>query len=226
MLINKKCILSIGYLGGIVANLEEFTWSWGTLLLTTHETICGPNEFIYPMRSKTSVHSIARNQLAENFLGDFLLQLDTDHCFDSSLASRMYHLMQTYNLDILTGAYTRRDPPYLPLLFKKHDNLYTPLITWEKGHKLHEIDGCGGGCLMVRRRVYDKIKEVYKCGPFDPISPLSEDLSFCKRCTDLGFKIYFSQDIECHHLIILQTSLTNTDLSGLGITNHTINSIT
>lgn len=55
MLTTHRAIGTIGYMGGIMAVPEEFTWSWGNLLLFAQEALCAnPGEHIHPVRTKFS----------------------------------------------------------------------------------------------------------------------------------------------------------------------------
>ena len=64
---------------------------------------------------------------------------------------------------------------------------------------LFEIGGCGfGGVLMktdVLMDVMGKFKRI-----FDPLDGLGEDLSFCWRARQCGYKLYCDASLEMGHV--------------------------
>ena len=203
MLLGTRAIGTVAYLGGVPAVLEEFCWSFSQLLIFSRETLCSPTQHIHASRVKFSDHAPARNALASGFLGEWLLQLDCDHSFDPDLLVRMLDLMNSADIDVLTGLYRYKAPPHSPVLFQREveDGLLRPVAKWEPlDIRLFEVAAAGAGCLLVRRRVFDAIWETGE-EPFDRIHPMSEDLSFFERLRKLGIKSYVAPHIECGHLI-------------------------
>ncbi len=131
----------------------------------------GPfNKFNFMRGLSCMLHDSA-NQVAAGFRGDWVLMLDTDHVFKSDAFYEMVTQFEENNLDILVGFAQKRQPPYLPLLFKTN---FDPLIPFEpiipgpiEKNLLIPVDAAGLACTMVRRRVFDAIKEKLGELPFD-----------------------------------------------------------
>jgi len=219
MLLSNKCIGTIAYLGGVPAVLEDFCWSWGQLVQLNSEQLCNPGEYVHYDRARASYHCYARNTLVDRMQGDWLLQLDTDHSFDPDIAVRLLHRMNTYNLDVIVGLYTYKKEPRVPVLFKKQNNGYSPIVKWDTNAQVYPCDSAGAGCLLVKRSVFDKIRLELKCGPFDIEHPYSEDHSFFRRCNKVGVQPWFDPRIECHHLDIRKTTIMDLDPNTLPLSD-------
>lgn len=197
-----RAIGTIGYMGGIMALPEPFVWSWTQLVEFNHSGMCQPGEYVHYDRSRFSLHWSARNELVERMRGDWLLMLDTDVVFEPDLAARLVGTMYKYDLDVVAGIYPFKKAPSCPVLF-----LYNPetdrhdaIIDWDRSCELFEFSGGGAGCLLIRRRVFDRIAAELKERPFDIIHPLGEDNSFFARIRKLGIKAMCAWRVECGHL--------------------------
>lgn len=210
MLLGNQPIGTVAYLGGVPAVMEEFAWSWSQMVQFNTEYMCSPGQYVHYDRARVSYHAYARNSLAERMRGDWLLMLDCDHAFDPDIVLRMLDRMIHYNVRVLTGVYTYKNPPHAPLLFREgKDGLFENIGAWDEDATLLPCDSAGGGCLMVRRDVFEEIRSELKCGPFDIDPPFSEDHSFFKRCKKLGIQPYFDPRIECHHLTVKRLGLSD-----------------
>jgi hypothetical protein len=219
MLFHNRCLGTIAYLGGIPSLLEEFVWSFTQMVQYNTEALCGPGEYIHYDHSKISFHAAARNHLAEQMRGDWLLMLDTDHSFEPDICARMVDRMNVYGTDVLTGLYQYRHHPHSPVLYMKCGDLFSPLASWRPvgdAMDLFCVDSAGAGCLLVKRKVFDRIRAELKESPFDIIHPLGEDHSFGKRLGKLDIKMYCDPRIECNHLAVRAISLKDYDRSAIG----------
>ena len=205
MLIGRKYIGTIGYMGGVLALPEPFVWSWSQMIEYNNDYLCEPTERIYYTRETRSYHSFARNNLAKNMRGDWILMLDTDHQFEPDIAARMLFKMNKYNLDVLSGLYRYRGSPFAPVAYRwTEDGKDIRIVAGWKGPKdgfLVKVDAVGAGCLMIRRKVFERISERLKQEPFDVIHPFSEDISFFQRLTKLKIPAYLDPNIEVNHLM-------------------------
>jgi hypothetical protein len=211
MLLGRKPIGTITYLGGLPAVLERFCWSFAQLLVHSQETLCSPDEFIHADRAAISDHGPARNGLAARFLGDWLLMLDADHAFEPDLLVRLLHRMDANGLDVMTGFYQFKSPPYSPVLFlRQGENKFVHAIAkWPDGSEILKVDSAGAGCLLVRRKVFDRIRVELKEEPFNRVEGLSEDHSFFWRLHLLKIPAWCDFRVECNHLAI--KAITQTD---------------
>ena len=204
MLTRKKTIGTVGYMGGIMSLPEPFVWSWTQMIEFNREALCQEDEQIHYTRTKYSLHSAARNDLMEHMKGDWLLQLDTDMVFDPDFCARLVRVMHVYNLDIVTGVYPYKSNPSVPTLYhfdedrRRHDPIAVPDEALDM--EVFEVDSAGGGCLLVRRSVFERIVTETKQPPFEHIPPCGEDHSFFMRARKLGIKAHCAWKVHASHL--------------------------
>lgn len=201
-ILRKECVGTIAYLGGLPAVMEKFCWAWGQLIQFNAEYLCAPHQYVHYDRATVSFHSFARNSLTERFLGDWLLMLDTDHEPEPDLAVRLVTLMGRADVDVVAGTYCHRTPPNSPVMYQWNATAtgLEPIGDWDKAASLVQVGSAGAGALLVRRRVYDRIRDELRCGPFDITPPFGEDHSFFKRLKDLSIPAYAAVTIEARHL--------------------------
>jgi len=113
----------------------------------------------------------------------------------------------------------------LPVLFQWMDvgakeKGLQPLAHWPKEAKILQIGSAGGGCLFVRRKVFDAIANRYSEGAFDKIFPYSEDHSFFYRCKELGVKCYAAMNIHYNHIKIEPVAIEDLDISELSVSEE------
>lgn len=158
----------------------------------------------------------SRNDLAQKALkmhADYVLWLDSDMMFEPNLLVKMMNTLKENNLDILSGVYYRRVKPFSPVLFSKlsidedtyfceHENLNA-----YPEDKLFEVEGIGFGCVLMSTDVLLEVGIKYKDW-FSPIGKVGEDLSFCWRARQMGYKIFVDPKIQlghCSHNIITKS---------------------
>ena len=61
---------------------------------------------------------------------------------------------------------------------------------------LQKVDVAGGGCLLVKMRIFDKIKPPY----FSPEYKWSTDIQLCRQATEAGFEVWADTSIELGHI--------------------------
>ena len=93
-------------------NLTEFTQSWGAMLVYSYEFVCRARkgEILHLAYGRTSDVADSRNYLARTMMGEFILMLDVDHCFEPDLLARMLALFNSPSpdgdrVDVLSGFY-------------------------------------------------------------------------------------------------------------------------
>ena len=134
---------------------------------------------------------------------DYVLWLDSDMVFAPDLLERMLATLEAGKYDILSGVYYRRVAPYTPVLFEtleineNGDAKYTEYKEIPDG--IFEAAGCGFGCVLMRSDVFLDVQ--YRFGHmFTPIGKNGEDVSFCWRARQCGFKIYCDPSIKLGHV--------------------------
>lgn len=204
MSVKTESILgTIGYMGGIMNVPEPFCFAWGNMLVYSQEALCQPGEHIHPDHTKLSLHDYARNDLLSRMRGDWMLMLDTDVAFEPDFAARLVGTMYRHNVDVLTGCYVYKKPPHYPVLY-----LYNPetgrqdeiVARWDRNREIFPIDSAGGGCLLVKRQVFERITGELNENPFDRIDNKGEDHSFFYRLRKLNIKAYCAWKVQMQHL--------------------------
>lgn len=149
----------------------------------------------------------SRNNLAKQAMqakADYIMWLDSDMTFAPDTMTRLQQHMEN-GLDIVTGIYFRRRPPFTPTLFKELRRTDDPNVAEHANFddypqdSLFEIAGCGFGCVMTRVSVLEDVMLNYQDW-FGPVCGLGEDLSFCLRARELGYKLWCDSSIKCGHI--------------------------
>lgn len=149
----------------------------------------------------------ARNSLAQiavELEADRVLWLDSDMVFSSDILGTLSHAMQETKADIVTGLYFRRVAPYSPVLYKKLDANADESAQFEDYKVLpkdrtFEVAGCGFGCVLMGTDVLLSVKS--KFGElFTPTPGMGEDLAFCWRARQCGYKIVCDQSVKLGHV--------------------------
>lgn len=195
--LQRKPLVTVGYMGGVPTVPEPFCYSLARMVSFTQEAC----DFEIALdRAQVSYHSYARNVLAARMQGDWLLMLDTDHEFEPDLLCRLLNTVSQKGIEVLSGLYRYKTPPYQPVAYLWSDKpgKTLPIGSWD--HPVFQVDATGGGCLLVHRSVFDRIRNELGEQPFDIRSPWGEDLSFFQRLTQLKIPAYIDTRIEAKHL--------------------------
>ena len=218
MLYGRKPLGTIGYLGGLMSLPEPFCWSFAQMIQYNSDYVCQANESIHYLRAMISFHAAARNSLVDQMLGDWLLMLDTDITFEPDLLARLLMIFNRQldtgqSIDVLAGLYQHKANPHHPVLYMwgEKENEFLHMGDWDRvdGHCVMPIASAGAGCLLVRRSVYDRIKQELKESPFDITHPFGEDHSFFLRLKKLGLQGYCDPLITVNHLQLTPLSMSD-----------------
>lgn len=148
----------------------------------------------------------ARNDVCRKFLddddGEFLLFIDADMRHPADLV----HRLVSHDLDVVTGRYQMRKPPFHTCAMRKegtgpHD---FKAITEQRG--LVTIDRGGAGCLLISRLALTEIRKNvgddwfrYQEGPTG-LRTVSEDFWFYEQAQACGFQPYCDLDVVSTHV--------------------------
>lgn len=211
MLLGRKALGTVAYLGGVPAVLESFTWSWGQMIHYNQEMLVEGPHYVHYDRASISDHGPARNSLVSRFLGDWLIQMDTDHRFDPDIVARLVRTADEAGVDVLSAVYQMKQSPHVPVLFQWVGEGLQPMGSWPSDVRVLQIGSAGAGCLFVRRKVFDALANAYpNTNPFDKVHPFSEDHSFFLRCKEQGIPCYAAMHIASDHLRVVP--VTSADL--------------
>lgn len=205
----KTPIGTISYLGSPFMVSDAFCWSFAQMVQFNAEYVCGPDQYIHLERSTSTDRSMSRNKLCSKFIGDWLMMIDADHVFDPDLIGRMLVLFDSYDLDVLSGIYVSKTPPYPPMIQwrDEKDGKWHIISEWSPKARLIQIHRAGAGCLMIRRRALQRIYLELNEEPFSYNNNFSEDFSFFTRLEKLGIKAYCACQVSCEHLLMSKVDI-------------------
>lgn len=145
---------------------------------------------------------VARNQLTaqgcalENVT--HFLFIDDDMTFSPDAAARLL----AHDLPIVGGLCFNRRHPFMPTLMHVTARGFAYQYTYPEG--LVEVDATGAAFLLVKKAVLASVQE--KCnkarseGPWTPFNDgTSEDVSFCIRARQLGYKTLVDTTVKIGH---------------------------
>lgn len=221
MRLAKRVIGTVGYLGGLPATLEAFTWAWGQLIQYNTEYLVNPalGEIVHYAKATVSLHWFARNSLVEQMQGDWLVMLDTDHAPPPDLIARMLHYANEYGLDVATALYRHKNVTGSPVIYQwdPTGKWAVPIGNWDQDVSAFEIGSAGGGALFVRRHVFEQIEAELGQKPFDPLEHYGEDHGFFQRLRRVGIKAHALTRVESPHLQVTPLLMEDYDLSSPSI---------
>jgi len=204
---------TIGFLASMGYVQTEFMESWMGMVQFNERFLCDEQYEPYYLRAKGSMHSTMRNWLVENFLGDWLLQVDADHVFEADSAYRLIRHMEEYEAPVITGMYFRKKYPFHPEahIYHKETGRFSPCTAWDDD--VVRVDAAGAGFLAVRRDVFDQIAVDLGEQPFSIMGNYSEDFSFFMRLRKLGIPTLLDTTVQIGHLRSEIIDISNFDNS-------------
>ena len=122
-----------------------------------------------------------------------LLWIDDDMTFAPDAARRLL----AHDLPIVGGLCFGRRMPFPPTLIHITQRGFSFQYEYPEG--LVEPDATGAAFLLVKKEVFYKIHEKFKEGPWTPIG-VGEDVSFCRRARDVGYKIHVDTTVKIGHI--------------------------
>jgi len=153
---------------------------------------------IYDARNKIG-------EIAEANKAEYIFWLDSDMIFEPDLLDRMFKSIG--DKDFLTALYFKRRPPFEPCIFSeagyvkgKGREVIPVASTYVDYPKksTFEIEACGFGCTLMKTSMFIKTREEQGL-PFSPVLGFGEDISFCIKARESGYKLYCDSSIICDH---------------------------
>ena len=149
-------------------------------------------------------NTLARTAIDQKF--DRIFWLDSDMDFQPDLMKRLSaDLDEGY--EFVCGLFFKRKAPIQPVIYKEvgyyhKDNEVTPVALCYEDYpkdQIFEVNGCGFGAVMMSVDLVKRVVAEFGA-PFSPILGFGEDLSFCKRVTHIGGKMYCDSRIKVGHI--------------------------
>jgi len=133
---------------------------------------------------------------------DYFFSLEQDVIPPRNVIERLL----IYKEDITTGLYFKpwdeensKEP--VAMIWVKHRSEPNKVVPVRgnilNGNNLVRVDFCGLGCILISKKVLEKIK--FRYDPSDCIG--TDDIFFCKDAAKHGFNIYADTAVKCKHLL-------------------------
>ena len=140
---------------------------------------------------------------------NYVLWLDSDMVFPRDTLTRLLKHLEERDANIVSGLYFKRYLPTTPVIYSvldapKQNAQGVPerqLVSYTDYPKdsVFEVRGAGFGCMMMHTSVLKHVWDVF--GPaFSPLPWGGEDISFCWRVQQLGYKILCDSGVKCGHI--------------------------
>jgi GT2 family glycosyltransferase len=148
----------------------------------------------------------ARNKAVATFLQDdytHLLFVDEDVLVPGDTIVRLGEVGGAIACGCYPGTKAPDDRPhmFIPYIMICIDGLWRQ--KWFKGIK--ECEGAGTGCMLIERQVFETLGYQWFDWPMwlneqGQMQHYSDDIDFCRRARDAGFKVYAHGDVRCGHM--------------------------
>ena len=173
-----------------------------------------------------------RNVLTEAFLNspyEWMVQWDDDVVFlelGTDNIARLIATAKEHDAKIVSGVYVQKKRPFYPHLYmditddpRQQRRLYTPITEYPEGQVV-DVDGVGGGALLIHRDVIRAMAEPTSRQWFTFRFGFGEDLAFCHQARQLGFKILADTRIKLGHLTTEALTVDNYIAHNIRIANQ------
>lgn len=134
-----------------------------------------------------------RNALIESFLAvpsqEWICLIDSDMTPEPATVVRLL----AHNVDVVGALCFGRAEPFHACFHPLPDSD----AIYNDATGLHEVDSVGTGCMLVRRKVIEAMQYPH----FEHTVPgTGEDVLFCRKARQLGFKVYLDFDLCVGHM--------------------------
>ena len=131
---------------------------------------------------------------------DYLFAVDYDISFTPDTLIKLLN----HDVDVVSGIYIQRfHDRHVIEIFEETGQGGFQHIPWQniKGKGLVQVGAVGLGCALIKKQVMVDIgyPQFYYRSALDHKDTYSEDLFFCRKALDKGFKIYADTTVLCDH---------------------------
>lgn len=170
---------------------------------------CPEYDFQLAIRGKSEQFR-ARNSIVKaglQFGADYIFMLDDDHIFDietGQTATNAYdvipklvkHLENNPKIGIVGGLYYQRGGECSPVIMHEWEGKPYFLHHSEVAGGMQKVDVTGGGCMMIRASVFDKIADPW----FAPEFEYGTDIQICRKVREAGYEVWCDTSLEIGHI--------------------------
>lgn len=161
----------------------------------------------FAMITNTQIHN-ARNTIAKGAVDagfDYVLWLDSDMVFDRDILKKL--LNDADGRDYVTGLCFKRIENSLPCIYSDlrwsvdggEVKTSADVLTDYPRDALFEVAGSGFACVMTSTVLLANMIDRFGA-PFFPLMGMGEDMTFCFRARQAGFKLYCDSRVKIGHI--------------------------
>ena len=184
---------------------------------------CPEYEFQLAVKGKSEQFR-ARNAIVKagiQYGADYIWMLDDDHIFDidqGQTATSAYdvpvrlvrHLEDNPKIGVVGALYYQRGGDCYPVVMSERDGLPYFLHQSEISGGMQQVAVTGGGCMMIRTSIFDRIDEPW----FAPEHEFGTDIQLGKQVRAAGLEVWCDTGIEIGHLKKEKEIVTSRSLPG------------
>lgn len=158
-----------------------------SLVSLPYEIVWATGPYIYENRN--TLLEIARHKK------ESVLMIDADIVYTSQDVRSIENYLNEY--DLVSGLYPIGTEPHQPCVFKKTENDYVPC---DPPTTIQRVDAVGGGFLGIAQKVVQQLPPDIFNDIWEGKVKHGEDISFCHKVNELGFRIFLDPQITVGHL--------------------------
>ena len=124
-----------------------------------------------------------------------ILFIDSDMTFPQDMVQRLLK----HDVDIVAANCARRRMPTGPTAQNYDENGVRQLVyTMPDSTGLEEVGSIGTGIMLIKKEVFQNMSEPWFDMPWQvgKRGYMGEDVFFCKKAQELGFKVYIDHDVS------------------------------
>jgi len=124
-----------------------------------------------------------------------ILFIDSDMTFPQDMVQRLLK----HDVDIVAANCARRRMPTGPTAQNYDENgVRTMVYTMPDSTGLEEVGSIGTGIMLIKKEVFQNMSEPWFDMPWQTGKRgyMGEDVFFCKKAQELGFKVYIDHDVS------------------------------
>lgn len=158
------------------------------------------NCLIYDARESLAKYAVENNY-------DYLFMIDSDMVLPRNTLTLLLNNLENDGYDLSTGLIFKRAFPFQPCFYVKaaikttetgkHVPHLEGIIKWDKG-SIIPIQACGMACCLLK---VDALKQI-DAPKFYPFPEIGEDITFCIKFRQKGFKLCVNTNLDIGHLAI------------------------
>lgn len=178
-------------------------------------------------RARTAIVNVARQYGAT-----YLWMLDDDHIIDLSLGQYpteaynlpiklIAHLEEREQVGVVGALYYQRGGDYYPVVMHEQDGVPYFLHQAEISNRMQMVDVTGGGCMMIRMSIFDKLKDPW----FEPEHDFGTDIQLARRTREAGYEVWCDTSLIIGHVRKEREVIVSGNIAGswgAGISNDAI----